>query len=234
MSNHQKRLSAPQNYPVERKEGAYVVTAEGPYAASEGVPLAVLLRDVLEYVDTMAEVKQVLADGRALVNQRERTEPGSNVGFMDVVSFPDLDEHYRVLVTGDGLELVPVEGDAAEQKIVRVDDKTTLNGGVTQLNLHDGNNIETDEDVPTQSSVLVSLPELAVEETVEREDGNLAYIIGGQHVGETATVRSVDVQAGSQQNTVTLESDDGEFQTVEQNVYMIGEDEPLLEVDRDE
>ncbi|MFB6294755.1 MAG: 30S ribosomal protein S4e [Candidatus Nanohaloarchaea archaeon] len=233
MSKHQKRMSAPRNYPVERKEGAYVVTAQGPYEAEEGVPVAVLLRDVLEYVDTLAEVKQVLADGRVLVNQRKRSEPGSNVGFMDVVSFPDLGEHYRVLVTGDGFELVPAD-DTAEQKLVRVDDKTTLNGGTTQLNLYDGNNIETDEEVSTQSSVLVSLPDLEIEDTVERAEGNIAYITGGQHVGETATVQAVNVQPGSQQKTVTLASDDGEFQTVEGNVFMIGRDEPVLEVDRGE
>ncbi|MDY6769812.1 MAG: 30S ribosomal protein S4e [Candidatus Nanohaloarchaea archaeon] len=234
MSDHQKRLSAPRNYPVERKEGAYVVKADGPYREDEGVPLVVVLRDVLGYADTMAEATDVLSSEKLLVNGRTRANPRSNVGFMDVLSFPGLDEHYRVLVTADGFALAPVDGDGAGKKLARVDDKTTLKGGVTQLNLHDGNNIETDEEVPTDSSVLVTLPDLDIEDHVPLEAGNTAYITGGRHVGETATVEDVTVQPGSQENTVTLEGGDGAFETVESNVYMVGGDAPLLEVAADE
>lgn len=234
MSNHQKRLSAPRDYPVERKNGAYVVAADGPHPASEGVPLAVVLRDILGYAETLDEVKELLGDGRVLVNGRERRNPGTTAGFMDVFSFPGIDEHYRVLVTADGLALAPIDADEAEQKLARVDDKTTLKGGETQLNLHDGNNIITDDGIDTKGSVLITLPDLDIEEEIPFEEGNLAYVTGGKHVGETAEIVSIDIQPGSQENTVTLDADGTEFVTVEANVYMIGEDDPVLTVMADE
>lgn len=233
MSNHQKRISAPKSYPIERKDGSYVVKAEGPHRLGEGLPVAVLLRDVLGEAESMSEVTQAMAAGKVLVNGKTRANPRSTVGFMDVVSFPDIDTHYRVLVTKTGFRLVEIDGDAAEQKLVRVDDKTTLQGGVTQLNLSDGNNIETDDaDIGTKGSLLVSLPDLDIEDEVPYEEGALAYIRGGKHVGELATIVSIDVQPGSQENTVTLESaDNGEFETVERNVYVVGDDEPVVDID---
>ena len=55
MSRHQKRLSVPNAWPVSRKTHAYTVAAgAGPHGEA-GVPLVILLRDVLSYVDTARE-----------------------------------------------------------------------------------------------------------------------------------------------------------------------------------
>ncbi|MCJ7478862.1 MAG: 30S ribosomal protein S4e [Candidatus Nanohaloarchaeota archaeon QJJ-7] len=234
MTKHQKRMSSPGDYPVNRNDGAYVVKAEGPHPDERGVPLAVVLRDVLGYVDSMDEAKQVMGDGEVLVNGSKRSNPGSNLGFMDVLSFPGLDEHYRVLVTDEGFLMKEVDEDEAGEKLAKVADKTTLKGGKTQLNLHDGNNIETEDGFDTRSSVLVTLPDLEIEEEIGFEEGNTAYVVGGKHVGKIAEILSIEIQPGSQENTVKLGSGDEEFQTVEDNVYMVGEDEPVLEVDTDE
>lgn len=231
MTDHQKRISAPRNYPVERKDGSYVITSQGPHLQDEGLPLGVVLRDVLGEVDTMAEAKQVLADGKVLVNGRARSNVRSTVGFMDVVAFPDVDMYYRVLVRRDGMVMQDIDADAAETTLARVDDKTTLTGGVTQLNLASGDNIETDEDIDTRGSVLVTLPGLDIEDVVAYEEGNLAYVRGGKHTGAVAEIVDITVTPGSQDNTVTLENEDGTFETVERNVYMVGEDEPVVDID---
>ncbi len=233
MSDHQKRISAPKTYPIERKDGSYVVKAEGPHRQDAGLPVAVLLRDVLGEAESMSEVTQAMSAGKVLVNGKPRANPRSTVGFMDIVSFPGIDTHYRVLVGKTGFRLVEVDADEASRKLVRVDDKTTLPDGVTQLNLSDGNNIEVDDtDIGTKGSVLVSLPDLEIEDEVPYEEGALVYVRGGKHVGELASIVSIDVQPGSQENTVTLESEDnGEFETVERNVYVVGDDEPVVDID---
>ncbi len=230
MSNHQKRISAPENYPVERKEGAYVVKAQGPHPEDKGVPLGVVVRDVLGYADDLSEVESLLSKGKILVNGRERKNARSTVGFMDVIGFPDIDEHYRVLVTGEGYFLHEVEDGEEELKIARVSGKTTLKGGETQLNLDDGNNIRSEEDYGTKGSVLVTAPGLDIEEEAGFEEGNLAYIRGGKHTGRIAEIQDIKVNAGSTPNTVTLEDDGDEFETVEENVYVVGEDEPLVQL----
>ncbi len=181
MSKHQKRLSAPRTYPIERKQNTYVKKGKGPHPDDAGLPLVVVLRDVLEYAETEKEAKQVLSAGKVLVNGRPMKKPHYTAGFMDVLSFPDIGEHYRLLLDTQGFLLQQVED--ADQKLSRVVDKTTLKGGVTQLNLHDGNNLRTDEDIDTKSSLLLSLPDKEIEKEITFEEGNVAYIKGGKHAG---------------------------------------------------
>lgn len=229
MSNHQKRLSAPKHYPIQRKEGSYVAKAKGPHAQDRGLPLVVVLRDMLEYAESKKEVQAALSDDQVLVDGRVRRSPMYTVGFMDVINFPELDEAYRLLLDKRGFVLQPVND--AEQKLVRVDGKTTLTGGVTQLNLYDGNNIEVDEDYSTKSSLLVSLPDMDVEAEYAFEEGNTAFISGGQHAGVTATITEIRERSGSQQRRVLLETDDGEqIETVEEYVYMVGGDAAEVEL----
>ena len=60
MSNHQKRLSAPKSWPVERKTETFTVKADAGPHGEEGVPLLVLLRDVLGYADSRKEARYAL------------------------------------------------------------------------------------------------------------------------------------------------------------------------------
>lgn len=230
MSKHQKRLSSPKDYPIERKDGTYVAKAEGPHAADEGLPLVVVLRDMLGYAENESEVKQVLTEEKVLVDGRPRKNYLSTVGFMDVLSIPAADEAYRVTVTGDGFALV--DADDADTKIARIDDKTTLKGGMTQLNLHDGNNIETGEEYDTHSSLVVSVPDLEVTDEIAFEEGNVAFIAGGRHAGVVATITEISPQLGTRPTQVMLETDDGEtVETVKEHVYVIGEDDPEVVID---
>ncbi|MFB6265761.1 MAG: KOW motif-containing protein, partial [Candidatus Nanohaloarchaea archaeon] len=87
-----------------------------------------------------------------------------------------------------------------------------------------------EDEYDTGSSLLVTLPGLEIEKEVRMEEGNLAYVKAGKHVGEVGEVREVEEVPGSRPNTVVLEGEEGEFQTVEGNVYMVGEDEPEVDI----
>ncbi|MCJ7429286.1 MAG: 30S ribosomal protein S4e [Candidatus Nanohaloarchaeota archaeon QJJ-5] len=226
---HQKRLSAPQHYPIKRKENTYIVKGSGPHTEDTGFPLRVLLREVLDFAKSADEVDDILQDGNIQVNGRLVDNAQLTVGFMDVISIDKIDTDYRVLQTADGLAVQEI--DDSGKRLYRVEDKTTLKGGITQLNLDAGENIETEEDFETQSSLLVDLDDATVEEEFELTDGNAAYITGGQHVGTIATIVGTTVVPGSQSNKVQLETDDGEtFETVEEFVYVVGDDDPAVEL----
>ncbi len=230
MSNHQKRLSAPRTYPIERKKNTYVKKGKGPHPEEQGLPLVVVLREVLGYADTESEAKKILSDGNVSVNGITRKKPFYTVGFMDVVSFPEIDEHYRMLLDTQGFVLRTVED--ADHKLARVMDRTTLKGGVTQLNLDDGNNIRTDDDIETKSSLLITVPDKDIQDVIPFEEGNLAYVNGGKHAGTIGTITEITERTGSHSRTVTLETTDGDtVETVEEHVYMIGESEPEVDID---
>lgn len=219
---HQKRLSAPRHYPVERKDAAYVITGKGPHSEEEGVPIAVLLRDVLGYANDLSEVQQILSSRNVTVNNTVETDPQRTVGFMDVISVDRLDKDFRVTVDKDGL--VFQEVDDGDRRLRRIEDKTTLKGDRTQLNLDGGENRIVEEDYDTRGSVVLKDGEIV--NGLPLEEGAQAYIIAGQHVGEIAEVQDIKTVRGSQANRVTLESDDGTFETIEDYVFVVGDDEP--------
>ncbi|MDY6777185.1 MAG: 30S ribosomal protein S4e [Candidatus Nanohaloarchaea archaeon] len=222
---HQKRLSAPKHYPIERKQNTYVATGEGPHSEDVGIPLVVFLREVLGYAESSSEAKEILESRNVRVNGRVETDVQRTIGFMDVISIEKADKDFRVLLDSDGL--VFREAEDPETRIRRIEDKTTLNGGVTQLNLDGGENQVVDDEYDTQSSVVIDTEDQAIQHELPLEEGNQAYIIGGRHVGTVATIQEHEVTRGPQSNRVTLETEDGEaFETVEEYVYVIGEDEP--------
>lgn len=226
---HQKRLSAPQHYPIKRKENTYIVKGSGPHTEDEGFPLRIFLRGVLDFARDAQEVDDILHDGTVVVNGRTVQNADLTVGFMDVISIDKIDTDYRVLQTADGLAVQEI--DDSGQRLYRVEDKTTLKGGITQLNLDAGVNIETEEAYETTSSILVDLDETKIEAAYELTDGNTAYITGGKHVGTVATIIETTIVPGSQSNKVELETADGKtFQTIEDFVYVVGDDEPVVEL----
>lgn len=225
---HQKRLSAPKHYPVERKGDAYVVTGRGAQSPEDGIPLQVLLRDVLGFAETESEVRDILNNRAVSVNGSVATDPRQTIGFMDVISIENIEKDYRVLRDTDGLRFQEV--DDAHLRVNRIEDKTTQTGGRTQLNLDSGRNRLTDEEYDTRSSLVIDLDEDEIQDELPLEEGNLALIADGRHVGRVATVKEIDTVLGSQSNRVVLEDDDGEFDTSEDYVYVIGRDEPEVTV----
>src|SRR5439155_21968016 len=64
------------------------------------------------------------------------------VASMDVLTLHQTKAHYRMLVdTRRRMSLVGIEAGDATWKLCRVEDKTTVRGGKTQVNLHDGRNV---------------------------------------------------------------------------------------------
>ncbi len=230
MMKHQKRLSAHKHYPIERKNGKYVVVGKGPHSEKTGVPISILLREVLGYAENATEVKKILEEKNVKVNGKFVDNPGYVIGFMDSIVIDKVDKNYRVLVDKNGL--VFKEVDDVDKRIYHVRDKTTLKQGKVQLNLDAGENFLPDDDgFSTGSSVIVDLGKDEIIGDIGFEQGNLAFITGGSHIGELATLKEKIELPGSQDNKVLLEKDDGtEFETVEKYVFMVGENKPEVEI----
>ncbi len=76
-----------------------------------------------------------------------------------------------------------------EVKLCKIADKTIVKGGNTQLNLHDGSNVVSDEySYHSSDSVILSLPERKIVKHLTYKPGSLALIIGGAHSGELARI----------------------------------------------
>jgi len=225
MTRHQKRLSVPKSWPVERKTETFTAKAgAGPHGES-GVPLVVVLRDVLGYVDDSSEAQYAINTDGVLVNGGSVGDVNRPIGMFDILAFPDRDEYYRVFPDEGGrLGLTPIDADAAGSKLNKVTDKTTVSGGRTQLNFHDGSNLIVDDDeYAGNDSVVVDNETNEVVAHFEYGEGALVTAVAGQHAGDIGEISDIDVQPGSADNTVRVETDDGEFETVEDYVVVIDE-----------
>ncbi|WP_135304327.1 30S ribosomal protein S4e [Haloarcula amylovorans] len=236
MSKHQKRLSVPDSWPVERKTATFTVKAgAGPHGES-GVPLLIVLRDVLGYADSRKEARYALNEDNVLINGKAVSDEERPVGMFDILAFTERDEYYRVF-PGEGgrLALTPIVADAADSKLGKIVNKTHVAGGDVQLALHDGETlvVEDDQTYDVGDSIVVDNESTDVVAHFEYEEGALVTAVDGAHAGEIGTVDEIQVTPGSAQNNVLVSQEDidGEesegdadgFETVEEYVVVIDE-----------
>jgi small subunit ribosomal protein S4e len=140
---------------------------------------------------------------------------------MDTVSVPKAKQFYRVLLDRKGkLRLVPIEEVDAAWKLARIENKTTLKGGRTQINLHDGRNILLEKDEYKTGDVLkIELPTQKVLSHYPMEKGAPAMVISGAHTGGMSAVEQRVPTRGSSEDLITFA--DG-FSTVKSNVFVVG------------
>ncbi len=249
MSNHQKRLSAPRRWPIERKTETFTVKADaGPHGES-GVPLLVVLRDVLGYVDSRKEARYALNQNNVVINGTAVSDEERPVGMFDILAFDEREEYYRVF-PGEGgrLALTPIDADAAGSKLGKIVEKRHVSGGDVQVTLHDGQTLLVDDEAyePGDSLVVTNedseasddAPAASGDESrggeivahFEYEVGALVTAVAGTHAGEIGEIEAVQVTPGSADNNVLVSQDavaevdaTGGFETIEGYVVVIDE-----------
>jgi small subunit ribosomal protein S4e len=226
MTKHQKRLSVPKSWPVERKTETFTVKADAGPHGEEGVPLVILLRDVLGYVDSKKEARYALNQDSVLVNGKAVSDEQRPIGMFDILAFVERDEYYRVFPDEGGrLALSPIEGSAADAKLGKIVGKRQVVGGETQLTLHDGKNLQLDDasEYSTKDSIVIANDDNEIIAHFPYEEGALVTAVKGSHAGEIGTIAEIIVTPGSGSNTVVVDQDDGSFETIEEYVVVIDE-----------
>ncbi len=228
-SHHLKRLAMPRSWPLPRKTSVWVTRPmPGAHSLEHCMPVSLVIRDVLGLAKTSREVRFILHNELAKIDGRIVKDTRRGVGLMDVLSLGD--EHYRCVLDHNGrLRYRTISAEEAAWKVCRIEGKTTIKGGQTQLNLHDGRNIIVDDpsQYNTGDSLKLGLPEQTIVDHIRFGEGTRCYLIGGGHVGETANVKEYIVKRSSMPNEVQFES----FGTVTRNVFAIGDAKmPLTEV----
>ncbi len=227
-SNHLKRLAMPRSWPLPRKTTVWVSRpTPGAHALELCMPITLVIRDVLRLAKTAREVRFILHNELAKVDGRVVKDTRRGVGLMDVMTLGE--EHYRCVLDHNGrLQYRRISADEASWKVCRIEGKTTIKGGRTQLNLHDGRNIIVDDpaEYSTGESLKLSLPDQKILEHIRFGEGTRAYLMGGAHVGSTAHMKEFIKTRGSMPNEVQFD----DFVTVARNVFAIGDVSlPLME-----
>jgi len=227
MTNHQKRLSVPKSWPIERKTETFTVKADAGPHGEAGVPLLIVLRDVLGYADSRKEARYALDQDSVLINGEPISDEERPIGMFDILAFEEREEFYRVF-PGEGgrLALTPIDEDAAGSKLGKIVNKQHVPGGDVQLTLHDGQTlvVEADSDYDGGDSIIVSNDDSEIVAHFEYEDGALVTAVEGEHAGEIGTIDEIQITPGSADNNVLVTQDEGDgFETIEDYVVVIDE-----------
>ncbi len=230
MSKSMKRLTAPRSWPVPRKTGRWITKpSPGPHPIKKSMPIITVVRDMLRVCDTAGEGKHIIGNREILVDGRPVRGHKLPVGLMDVISLPKLDKNYRMLLDRKGkFRLVHVGEGEETWKLCRIENKTTVRGGMIQLNLHDGRNIIVKKNKYKTGDVLrVEVPSQKVLEVYPMAKGNIALIVSGAHAGEISVIEDYEVTRTPTPNIVRFR---GGASTIKDNVFVVGTSTPVIKL----
>ncbi|KON34041.1 hypothetical protein AC477_00865 [miscellaneous Crenarchaeota group-1 archaeon SG8-32-1] len=235
-SGHLKRKPAPKLWPIHRKEAVWTVMSKpGPHSLSGSLPLALVVRDIFGFAKTGKEAKKIISNGNIMVDGKVRRDERFLVGMMDVISIAETKKSYRVLPSPKGLLLHPINAEEATFKLFRIEDKTIVKSGRTDLNLHDGTSLLIDEgstlgigkhEYHTLDVLKISIPGREFLGYTKLVVGAPAIVIGGKNMGTYGIISTIEKQADKKRRDllVTLKDIKGQqFQTILDFVFVLGE-----------
>lgn len=220
----QKRLSVPKARGMPKKGKKWAIRGRpGPYSGSNSVPLGFIVREMLGLARTLAEAKRIANSGAVKVNGRERKDYRFAAGLFDVIEAGK--ERYRVLLDRKGrINLVGMPAKGTLTKLSKVTGKRMLKKGLCQFRTNEGSTFTGEKSrMNVGDSVKIELPERNVVAVYRMKEGNTAYITGGTHVATVAKIREITGATMSRPKLIALECKGAKFQTVERNVFVVGE-----------
>ncbi|ARM75937.1 30S ribosomal protein S4e [Acidianus manzaensis] len=236
---HITRTQAPWFLKLSKKEYKWTVKSNpGPHALSKSVPLALILRDYLNFTITLREAKTIISEGKVLVDGIPRKDYRFPVGLMDIVSIPSSNLYYLMVPNRARFMLpMPISEEESKYKLVRIMNKTVVKGGNIQLNLEDGRNIlinkEDSSKYPTLSTLKIELPSQNILSTYLMNENMYGIIVGGKNTGvhgKIAKIRKSQYKV-RKYSIVSIQRQNELYETNLENVMVIGEEKPEIKVE---
>lgn len=233
-----KRLPAPANWPIHRKEYKWVAKPRaGPHSLEGCMPLLLVVREVLGLAKDRREAKIMLSAGNVKIDGKVRRSDDYPVGIMDVVEVLPLKQAFRVLPSEKELLLHPISEDEKAFKLCEIVDITTTKKGQTQLHLHDGKNLlmkagegqAAGEAYKTHDILKISIPGNEVLAHLKFEAGILGIVDDGKNVGALVEVAEIASRPWPSKTMVILKDRTGnQFETTLDYVFPIGKGESWI------
>lgn len=230
VKNHIKRINAPKSWDILRKDDTFISRPNPGRDMSFCISLNSAVKDVLGKVNTTKETKYLIKYKGLLVNGVRRHDEKFPLGFMDVLTLPDVKEHYRLLVNEKGkLFLHQISEAEAGIKLSKISNKRQLTSGVLQVNCTDGRNFlfkEKDasmmKDAGINDTIIYSIPEQKLQDVFKLQKGALVYLYKGKHIGHVVNVE--DFKEGN----ILFKLGSDTYETKKTYAFVIGKDRPAV------
>lgn len=187
---HLKRQVAPKSWPIHRKGTKYIVRPR--IDIRKGVPVLIVLRDILKIVQNRKEARRVIHMKYVLLNNKPVRDEKNSVLLFDVITITPLKKNYR-LELSDNKKIVvkEIKEKESDYKIAKIMNKKVLRGKKMQLNLSDGRNFLSNTKCNIGDSVLINFKEKKIE-CIPLKEGSLVFIFAGKHTGERGVIKKID------------------------------------------
>ncbi|KFM29145.1 40S ribosomal protein S4-3 [Auxenochlorella protothecoides] len=229
---HLKRLNAPKHWMLDKLGGIFAPKpSAGPHKTRECLPLILLLRNRLKYALTGREVVAILKNRLVQVDGKVRTDKTYPVGFMDTITIPKTDEHFRLVYDAKGRFVVHrISKEEATYKLCKVKRMQFGKGAIPYIATHDGRTIRyPDPDIRENDTVLLDLETGKIREFVHFDVGSLVMVTGGHNNGRVGTITRKEKHKGSFDIVYIRDAVGHSFATRATNVFVIGKgDKPLV------
>ncbi len=226
--NHLKRLAMPNTWTTQQKKGiTWVARANsGAHSMEEGMPLVLVLREMLKLGNTAREVRNILHHKELLVDGIRRKDHKFNVGLMDVLAIPETKEYFRISLN-KYRKLVPIKIEEKESnsKICTIKGKGLYKGKI-QLRLSDGRTILIQKgEYKTSDALVISVPDQKILLHIKFEKGAAVLLTGGKNIGKIGVIENI------KNNLVTIKSNNELFEASKDNCFVVGKNKPALTIE---
>ncbi len=223
--DHLARLAAPKTWQIDRKSTTFITKpVPGPHGLQSGMPVNVILKEILKYASTTREVKKILNTNEVKVDGKARKDFRFPVGLFDTLEFPNISEQFRIVLNKSGrLELIKIKKEEASVKPCKIVGKTMVKGKL-QLNLYDGKNILAGTgNYKVGDSVLLSLPDQKIGKHLKLDKKSSIFLVGGKHTGEIGNVEDI------KENKIIYKDSNGNLvETLKKYAFVVGDSKPLI------
>ena len=114
---HLKRQNIPKNWPIARKGNTFAVKP----LSKKGIPLLIVLRDLLKIAQTREEVKTAIQKKHLLINNRVVKDEKIGMALFDTLSILPSKIYYRLELSEKGkFELNKIKEDESNKKIAKI------------------------------------------------------------------------------------------------------------------
>ena len=230
MKKHLKRLTIPKSWSIKKRGIVFIAKPNpGAHPIKLGLPLGVVIRDILCIAKNSKEVKKILHDGEVLIDGIRRKEFKLPIGIMDVMEFKKSNEHFRIVLNKSKLSLIPIDKKEGGFKPCRITGKNKVKGKI-QLNLYDGKSILIEKDeYKVGDTIVIGLPKQEIKEHIKLEKGCVICLIGGKHMGDIGKIEDII------SNKITYKGKSGEvIETLKKYVFVVGKDKPVVSLEKKE
>ena len=213
---HLKRQKAPKNWPTKRKGTTFVVRPN--FSIQKGLPILIILRDLLKLAQNRKEVKKVIHERNILLNRKQVKDEKNTALLFDIMTLIPSKEDYRLeLSEGGKFYAKKIKQEESYEKISKIINKKTLKAKKTQLNLSDGRNFISDLKCNVNDSVLINLEKGKIEKCLPLKEKAKVIIFAGKHTGKTGIINNIDLK----KNLVKLEINKKEIDVLIKQVMAI-------------